>query len=150
MIPRPPRSTRTDTLFPYTTLFRSAREITYSTEFGLIFKDKFRISPEGFDYKGSLIPLDQITGVRWGAVKKSTNGIPTGTDYYFGHGTKTSSVLLQSNQHPYQALIQRPWPAVCIRILWGWMEGWTKGRKGKSDERSVGREGARKVRTRGG
>src|SRR3546814_8997631 len=26
MIGRPPRSTRTDTLFPYTTLFRSARE----------------------------------------------------------------------------------------------------------------------------
>src|SRR3546814_16835041 len=25
MIPRPPRSTRTDTLFPYTTLFRSMR-----------------------------------------------------------------------------------------------------------------------------
>src|SRR3546814_4165277 len=25
MIPRPPRSTRTDTLFPYTTLFRSPR-----------------------------------------------------------------------------------------------------------------------------
>src|SRR3546814_20565024 len=27
MIRRPPRSTRTDTLFPYTTLFRSARRI---------------------------------------------------------------------------------------------------------------------------
>src|SRR3546814_18644756 len=27
MIRRPPRSTRTDTLFPYTTLFRSPREI---------------------------------------------------------------------------------------------------------------------------
>src|SRR3546814_2683609 len=79
-----------------------AREITYSTEFGLIFKDKFRISPEGIDYKGSLIPLDQITGVRWGAVKKSTNGIPTGTDYYFGYGKKTSSVLMQPNQHQYQ------------------------------------------------
>src|SRR3546814_9237633 len=26
MVPRPPRSTRTDTLFPYTTLFRSANE----------------------------------------------------------------------------------------------------------------------------
>src|SRR3546814_9789156 len=129
MIPRPPRSTRTDTLFPYTTLFRSAREITYSTEFGLIFKDKFRISPEGFDYQGSLIPLDQSTGVRWGAVKKSTNGIPTGTDYYFGYGTKTSSVLLQPNQHQYQAIIQRAWRAVCIRILLGWMEGWSKGRK---------------------
>src|SRR3546814_15360806 len=30
MIRRPPRSTRTDTLFPYTTLFRS---LTYSTRF---------------------------------------------------------------------------------------------------------------------
>src|SRR3546814_8079630 len=27
MIRRPPRSTRTDTLFPYTTLFRSARNV---------------------------------------------------------------------------------------------------------------------------
>lgn len=106
-----------------------ASEITYSTEFGLIFKDKFRISPEGFDYKGSLIPLDQITGVRWGAVKKSTNGIPTGTDYYFAYGTKTSSVLLRPNQHQYQAIIQRAWRAVCIRILLSWMEDWSKGRK---------------------
>src|SRR3546814_45879 len=29
MIRRPPRSTRTDTLFPYTTLFRSARSVAY-------------------------------------------------------------------------------------------------------------------------
>src|SRR3546814_2313115 len=29
MIRRPPRSTRTDTLFPYTTLFRSARAILF-------------------------------------------------------------------------------------------------------------------------
>src|SRR3546814_8199127 len=29
MIRRPPRSTRTDTLFPYTTLFRSADRIVY-------------------------------------------------------------------------------------------------------------------------
>src|SRR3546814_16111845 len=27
MLPRPPRSTRTDTLFPYTTLFRSVAEL---------------------------------------------------------------------------------------------------------------------------
>src|SRR3546814_10051127 len=30
MIRRPPRSTRTDTLFPYTTLFRSIRRISYA------------------------------------------------------------------------------------------------------------------------
>src|SRR3546814_12996672 len=32
MIRRPPRSTRTDTLFPYTTLFRSYRDINYIWE----------------------------------------------------------------------------------------------------------------------
>src|SRR3546814_1000557 len=36
MIRRPPRSTRTDTLFPYTTLFRSAGAIIYS---GKLFPD---------------------------------------------------------------------------------------------------------------
>src|SRR3546814_21146868 len=30
MIRRPPRSTRTDTLFPYTTLFRSPKGVTYT------------------------------------------------------------------------------------------------------------------------
>src|SRR3546814_2516382 len=34
MIRRPPRSTRTDTLFPYTTLFRSARPSPRSTRPG--------------------------------------------------------------------------------------------------------------------
>src|SRR3546814_18785199 len=33
MIPRPPRSTRTDTLFPYTTLFRSSNLIGNALKF---------------------------------------------------------------------------------------------------------------------
>src|SRR3546814_16712414 len=36
MIRRPPRSTRTDTLFPYTTLFRSLDPRVEETEAGLI------------------------------------------------------------------------------------------------------------------
>src|SRR3546814_7424556 len=39
MIRRPPRSTRTDTLFPYTTLFRSTREHA----FGNVFKHADRV-----------------------------------------------------------------------------------------------------------
>src|SRR3546814_10273486 len=38
MIRRPPRSTRTDTLFPYTTLFRSAR-MTLAASWGAIEPD---------------------------------------------------------------------------------------------------------------
>src|SRR3546814_4585022 len=36
MIRRPPRSTRTDTLFPYTTLFRSLRILTEAREEGVL------------------------------------------------------------------------------------------------------------------
>ncbi len=61
-------------------------------------------------------------------LKNSTNGIPTGTDYFFAYGTPSSAVLLQPNQHQYQAIIQRAWRAVCIRILLNWMEDWSKGR----------------------
>src|SRR3546814_19412486 len=35
MIPRPPRSTRTDTLFPYTTLSRSAQPFALDPQHGL-------------------------------------------------------------------------------------------------------------------
>src|SRR3546814_16487599 len=37
MLPRPPRSTRTDTLFPYTTLFRSAAMIGRLTSLPMTF-----------------------------------------------------------------------------------------------------------------
>src|SRR3546814_20249164 len=40
MIRRPPRSTRTDTLFPYTTLFRSAAYLSIGTGIG---RDDFNI-----------------------------------------------------------------------------------------------------------
>src|SRR3546814_16154937 len=42
MIRRPPRSTRTDTLFPYTTLFRSIRNVYCVSITGLV-----RLRPEG-------------------------------------------------------------------------------------------------------
>src|SRR3546814_3304327 len=39
MIRRPPRSTRTDTLFPYTTLFRSAQTCVWLCRYRIIFSD---------------------------------------------------------------------------------------------------------------
>src|SRR3546814_1609338 len=43
MIRRPPRSTRTDTLFPYTTLFRSARRQAPGRLAGVL--DRFPLDP---------------------------------------------------------------------------------------------------------
>src|SRR3546814_11027673 len=45
MIRRPPRSTRTDTLFPYTTLFRSFAEIPWYGEGG---SKRFKLAVCGF------------------------------------------------------------------------------------------------------
>src|SRR3546814_16886928 len=53
MIRRPPRSTRTDTLFPYTTLFRS--------------KDKFG-AEVGEDLGLTELPAIEAAGVIWGAL----------------------------------------------------------------------------------
>src|SRR3546814_10059726 len=63
MIRRPPRSTRTDTLFPYTTLFRSrygyAKYVAHQVYYSLI----------GRDYEWELMPLGLDQGI--GAVVRS-------------------------------------------------------------------------------
>src|SRR3546814_5766773 len=45
MIRRPPRSTRTDTLFPYTTLFRSVLPADCDTEDNTVGADGTRVAP---------------------------------------------------------------------------------------------------------
>src|SRR3546814_10987326 len=81
MIRRPPRSTRTDTLFPYTTLFRSLHPRTLSRDelWGLTFWDrgKCRAAFDALDYKGVFTPpsLNGTLeypglggGINWGSV----------------------------------------------------------------------------------
>src|SRR3546814_5234915 len=48
MIRRPPRSTRTDTLFPYTTLFRSAAALAIEIAEALFAQDRALVEAEGF------------------------------------------------------------------------------------------------------
>src|SRR3546814_9460055 len=45
MIRRPPRSTRTDTLFPYTTLFRSVGQASRSGRGGPVLQDDYYSRP---------------------------------------------------------------------------------------------------------
>lgn len=94
------------------------REITYSGEIGLVFKDTLSISPRGITWKNSTYPLDSINGVRWGAVRKSVNGIPTGTDYTIAFGnSRTATVVSLNREAVYSKFIDCLWRAVCIRLL---------------------------------
>src|SRR3546814_19383323 len=52
MIRRPPRSTRTDTLFPYTTLFRSRRDRTAAG------RDTHAADPRKRDAVGGVVPRE--------------------------------------------------------------------------------------------
>src|SRR3546814_1799876 len=65
MIRRPPSSTRTDTLFPYTTLFRSGSEVDLAMQAATQLGDKVRVvsmpSTDVFDrqpaqYRESVLP----------------------------------------------------------------------------------------------
>src|SRR3546814_20266160 len=64
MIPQPPRSTRTDTLFPYTTLFRSVEQrLSHALVHGIttfIVEDTEEVRQKIFDRGGR--PIEVIEG----------------------------------------------------------------------------------------
>lgn len=106
------------------------REITYSAEIGLMFKDTLRISPSGVEWKGQRMPFDSITRVRWGAVSNSVNGIPTGTDYTIAVGdTRSEMVIVTRKSDVYGACTDRLWKAVCTRLITENLEALKSGKR---------------------
>src|SRR3546814_19880285 len=81
-IRRPPRSTRTDTLFPYTTLFRSARLVDDSVTIAIQVNGKLRdtlIAPKGApkaDIEALALSSEKIQGVLAGASPKKIIVVP--------------------------------------------------------------------------
>ena len=95
-----------------------AKEITYSTEIGAIFKDKLSISSDGIIWKNKTFPLDKISHVRWGGVRRSINGIPSGTTYTIAFGNnRDEAVIDTSKELIYSTFIDKLWRAVCSRLL---------------------------------
>lgn len=107
-----------------------AREITYAVDIGIIFKDTLSISPAGITWKGKLYPLDAITQVRWGGLRQSVNGIPTGTTYTLAFGDNRSETVIEMRREEvYSAFIDKLWRAVCIRLLTELMEALRSGKE---------------------
>src|SRR3546814_13452440 len=57
MLRRPPRSTRTDTLFPYTTLFRSISPRLDLDETGMFRRHEIRACPRGYGRRFQILNL---------------------------------------------------------------------------------------------
>ena len=89
----------------------------YEAEWGLIFKDKLKISHLGVEYNGKTLPLDDITRVRWGAVRKSINYIPTGTEYTIVIHTDNDCIYLSPDGTVYKNFLDKLWKAVAGNII---------------------------------
>src|SRR3546814_3657887 len=63
MIRRPPRSTRTDTLFPYTTLFRSLSQSTFSTHLAVLVKAGLVLAEKRRRHQIQRANIDALTGL---------------------------------------------------------------------------------------
>lgn len=106
-----------------------AREITYRAEIGVMFKDTLSISPDGISWKGQSFPLDSITRVRWGGVRHSVNGVPTGTTYTIAFGDRRSEAVVELKKEDiYSTFIDKLWRAVCVRLLGDMLEALKTGR----------------------
>src|SRR3546814_6997264 len=93
MIRRPPRSTRTDTLFPYTTLFRSS------------------ISRSSFDW-GVKVPGDERRHVRLG---RCPHQLPD--RYRLSRRNRSVQALLRSEEHTseLQSLMRISYAVFCLK-----------------------------------
>ena len=119
-----------------------ARDITYRAEVGVMFKDILSISPDGLAWKGQSFPLDSVTRVRWGAVRHSVNGIPTGTSYTLAFGDNRSEAVVElKKESTYSTFLEKLWKAVVIRLLTELLETLKAGKEVRFGEATLRDDG---------
>src|SRR3546814_8662395 len=111
MIRRPPRSTRTDTLFPYTTLFRSSADLKCK------FEEVLCISPWVFKKSSGLRPSPSRPAGTTATGESSPGKLPRssiGTKQRSGSGGQPSR---RSEEHTseLQSLMRNSYAVFCLK-----------------------------------
>src|SRR3546814_6893747 len=112
MIRRPPRSTRTDTLFPYTTLFRSTNNVSGSTLAGDAAGD--------FSYTDAdALAIGAVTATGFSAATNggqalTATGVGAGTDVFVRN--LIGDLVLRSEEHTseLQSLMRSSYAVFCL------------------------------------
>src|SRR3546814_6627337 len=101
MIRLPPRSTRTDTLFPYTTLFRSA--VIGADHFVAVVFQPFGAIVAVFAAIDNTAYADQVANVK--------------ARYVFAHGRYASDNFMRSDEHTseLQSLMRNSYAVFCLK-----------------------------------
>lgn len=106
-----------------------ARSISFRAEVGVLFKDELAVGPDGVRWRGDTHPLDSITKVRWGGVRNSVNGIPTGTNYTVAFGNSDGQHVVELRKEAtYSGFIEALWKAVCVPLMVRIIEHLASGR----------------------
>jgi hypothetical protein len=120
-----------------------AKEITYEAEIGLVFKEKLAISPDGVSWGGSKFPLEAVTRVRWGAVRHSVNGIPTGSTYTIAFGDNRSEAVVETKREAvFTTFVDKLFRAVGVRLLTEMLQALKAGRTLRFGDAEITDEGA--------
>lgn len=105
------------------------RSISFRAEVGVMFKDELAVGPDGVRWRGNTYPLDSITKVRWGGVRNSINGIPTGTNYTVAFGNVDEQHVVELRKEAtYSGFIDALWKAVCVPLMVRIIEHFASGR----------------------
>lgn len=124
-----------------------ALDITHQAEVGVMFKDKLSISPDGISWKKQHFPLETVTRLRWGAVRRSLNGVPTGTTYTLAFGDNRSEAVVElRKESTYSTFLEKLWRAVVIRLLTELLETLQAGNEVCFGEATIRDDGATLVK----
>lgn len=94
-------------------------ELSYSARVGLFGRNKLSISSAGLEWNGQFYPAESIRSARWGAVRKSVNGVPTGTDYLiaWSDGSRREAVVTFGKGEIFEAMAPRMVKLLILTIL---------------------------------
>ena len=106
------------------------REITYAADIGWPFKKRLSISPHGVSWGKSCFALQNITRVRWSAVRHSTNGIPTGTTYHIAFGSNSDIELVKlQNEQIWTKFTSKLFRATALTIMTSIAKALSQGKR---------------------
>src|SRR3546814_10809457 len=119
MIRRPPRSTRTDTLFPYTTLFRSPGVLRLEPAFSSHERHNIEIAPQLTESVRPIPAGFERMGLRWAVGIPRHQKLSGECAAHFsksGHVADRSGAASRSEEHTseLQSLMRNSYAAFCF------------------------------------
>src|SRR3546814_19604338 len=126
MIRRPPRSTRTDTLFPYTTLCRSTEALRAAV---------YAVASGAIDF-GLALGVEKLKDTGYGGLPLRTKGLAN--DLWMPYGSAPGTFAqLAGDYSARHSLDSGHLKQALAHVCWK-----------RSEERAVGKEGVRKCKSR--